>query len=58
MTRFISYLASFFIVIGLTILFLAVTYGITWQLVIAFPIAILIAYRLTVASNNRKSADN
>ena len=58
MTRFISYLASFFIVIDMTILFLAVTYGITWQMVILFPIVTLIAYRLTRASNNRKAADN
>ena len=58
MTRFISYLASFFIVIDLTILFLAVTNGITWQMIISFPIVTLLAWRLTRASNNRKAADN
>lgn len=57
MTRFISYLASFFIIIDLTILLLAATNGFTWQMVIMFPIATLIAYRLTRVSNNRKAAD-
>ena len=58
MTRFISYLASFFIVIDLAILFLGVTAGITWQMIIMFPIVTLLAWRLTKASNNRKAADN
>ena len=57
MTRFISYLASLFIVIDLLILFLGVTYGITWQLCIAFPLMTLLAWRMTRASNNRKAAD-
>lgn len=57
MTRFISYLASLFIVIDLLIIFLAFTNGITWQMVIAFPIITLVAWRTTRASNNRKAAD-
>lgn len=57
MTRFISYLASFFIVIDLAILLLGFTTGITWQMVIAFQIIALMAWRLTRASNNRKAAD-
>lgn len=57
MTRFISYAASLFILIDLLILFLAVTYGITWQMLIAFPIMTLLAWRTTRASNNRKAAD-
>lgn len=57
MTRFISYLASLFIVIDLLIIFLAFTNGITWQMVIAFPIMTLLAWRITRASNNRKAAD-
>ena len=58
MTRFISYLASFFIIVDMTILFLAVTNGVTWQMIIMFPIATLLAWRLTKASNNRKTAEN
>lgn len=58
MARFISYLASFFIIIDFTILFLAVSYGITWQMIISFPIVTLIAYRLTRTSINFKAADN
>lgn len=58
MTRFISYLASFFIVIDLAILFLGVTNGITWQMIIMFPLVTLLAWGLTNASNNRKAADN
>lgn len=58
MTRLISYLASFFILTAFTILFLAVTYGITWQMIISFPLVTLIAWRLTRASNDRKAADN
>ena len=58
MTRFISYLASFFIIADLTILFLGVTYGITWQMVISFPIITFLAWRITRSSNNRKAADN
>lgn len=58
MTRFISYLASLFIVIDMLILFLAVKYGITWQMVISFPLVTLMAWRITRASNNRKAADN
>lgn len=58
MTRFISYLASFFILIDFIILFLAVSYGITWQMIISFPIVTLLAWRLTRASNNRKAVDN
>lgn len=57
MTSFISYLASLFIVIYLLILFLGVTYGITWQLVIAFPLMTLLARRTTRASINRKAVD-
>lgn len=57
MTRFISYLASLLILIDLLILFLAVTYGITWQMCIAFPIITLAAWRTTLASNNRKATD-
>lgn len=57
MTRFISYLASLFIVIDMLIIFLAFTNGITWQMVIAFPIMTLLAWRVTRASNNRKAAD-
>lgn len=57
MTRFISYLASLFIVIDLLILFLSVTYGITWQMCIAFPIMTLLAWRTTRTSNNRKTAE-
>lgn len=58
MTRFISFLASLFIVIDMLFLFLAVTYGITWQMIISFPIVTFVAWRLTRASNNRKAADN
>lgn len=58
MTRFISYLASFFIIIDFIILFLAVTNGITWQMVILFPFVTLLAWRLTRISNNRKATDN
>lgn len=57
MTRFISYLASFFLLIDLLIIFLAFTTGITWQMCIAFPIITLVAWRATRASNNRKAAD-
>lgn len=57
MTRFISYLASLFILIDLLILFLAATTGITWQMCIAFPLVTLLAWRVTRASNNRKAAD-
>lgn len=57
MTRFISYIASFFIAVDMLILFLAVSYGIMWQMVIAFPFITLIAWRLTRASSNRKAAD-
>lgn len=57
MTRFISYLASLFILIDLLIIFLAFTTGITWQMCITFPIITLLAWRATRASNNRKSAD-
>lgn len=57
MTRFISYLASLFIVIDLLIIFLAFTNWFTWQLIISFPIITLLAWRLTRASNNRKAAD-
>lgn len=57
MTRFISYLASFFILIDMLIIFLGFTNGITWQMVIAFPIVTLVAWRVTRASNNRKAAD-
>ena len=57
MTRFISYLASFFILIDMMIIFLAFTNGITWQMAIAFPFMTLLAWRLTRASNNRKAAD-
>lgn len=58
MTGFISYLASFFILVDMLILFLAVTYGITWQMIISFPVITLLAWRLAMASNNRKAADN
>lgn len=57
MTCFISYLASLFIVIDLLIIFLALTNWITWQMVIAFPITTLGAWRITRALNNRKAAD-
>lgn len=57
MTRFISYLASFFILIDMLIIFLGFTNGITWQMVIAFPIVTLVAWRVTRASNNLKAAD-
>lgn len=57
MTRFVSYLASLFIVIELLIIFLAFTNAITWQLAIAFTLVTLLAYRTTRASNNRKAAD-
>ena len=58
MTRFISYLASFLIITDFAIVFLAVANGITWQMAIMFLIVTLLAWRLTRASNNRKSADN
>ena len=58
MTRFISYLASFFIVIDLLIIFLALTNGITWQMCIAFPFITFAAWRVTRASNKRKAVDN
>ena len=58
MTRFISYLASFFIVISVTLVLLAFTSGVTWQMIIMFPIVSLLAWRLTRASNNRKAVDN
>lgn len=58
MTRLISCLASFFIVVDMLILFLGVTYGITWQMIISFPIVTFLAWRLTRSSNNRKAADN
>ena len=57
MTRLISYLASLFILLDLLIIFLAFTNGITWQMVIAFTIMTLLAWRVTRASNNRKAAD-
>lgn len=57
MTRFISFLVSFFLLIDLLIIFLAFTNGVTWQMVIAFPIITLLAWRSTRASNNRKAAD-
>lgn len=57
MTRFISFLASLFILVDLLIIFLAFTNGITWQMCIAFPIMTLLAWRTTRASNNRKAAD-
>ena len=57
MTRFTSYLASFFIVIDLLIIFPGLTNGITWQMVIAFSIITLFGWRLTRSSNNRKAAD-
>lgn len=57
MTRFISYTASLFIVIDLLIIFLGFTNWFTWQMVIAFPIVTLVAWRITKASNNRKAAD-
>lgn len=58
MTRFISYLVSFFIALDMLILFLAVTYGITWQMIISFPIITFLAWRLTRSSNNRKATVN
>ena len=58
MTRFISYIASLFIIIYLLIIFLAFTNWITWQMVIAFPLITFLAWRVTRASNNRKAADN
>lgn len=57
MTRFISYLASLLIVIDLLIIFLAFTMGITWQMIISFPLITFLAWRLTRASNTRKAAD-
>lgn len=57
MTRFISYLASLFLLLDLLIILLGFTNGITWQMVIAFPIITLLGWRLTRASNNRKAAD-
>lgn len=57
MTRFISFFASLFIVVDLLILFLGVTYGVSWQMVIAFPLFTFLAWRTTRASNIRKSAD-
>lgn len=57
MTRFISYLASLFIVINLLIVLLALACGITWQMVILFPIVSLLSWRLARTSNNRKTAD-
>lgn len=57
MTRFISYLASLFILIDLLIILLAFTTGVTWQMCIAFPIITLGAWRITRASNNRRAAD-
>lgn len=58
MTRLISYLASFFIILDFTVLFLAFSCGITWQMIVSFPIITLFAWRLTRVSNSRKSADN
>lgn len=55
MTRFISYLASLFIMIDLLILFLSVTYGITWQMIISFQLITFLAWRTTRLSNNRKA---
>jgi len=55
--RFISYLASFFILIDLLIIFLGFTNGITLQMIIAFPIVTLLAWQVTRISNNRKAAD-
>lgn len=55
MTRVVSYLASFFMIIDFTILFLAVSYGITWQMVVSFPAITFVAWRLTRISNNRKT---
>lgn len=57
MTRFISYLASLFICIDLLIIFLAFTTGVTWQMIISFPLVTFLAWRLTRSSVNRKSAD-
>ena len=57
MTRFISYIASLFLLLDLLIIFLAFTNGITWQMCIAFPIITLVAWRTTRASNNRKAVD-
>ena len=58
MTRFISYIASLFIAIDMLILLLAVSYGITWQMIISFPFVTFLACRLTRASINRMAADN
>lgn len=57
MTRLISYLASLFILLDLLILFLGITYGITWQMIISFPLITFLAWRTTRASNIRKAAD-
>lgn len=57
MTRFISYLASLFIVTNILIVLLALTSGITWQMAILFPIVSLLSWRLTRAANNLKTAD-
>lgn len=57
MTRFISYIASLVIVIDMLILFLSVSYGITWQMIISFTIITLLGWRLTRVSNNRKADD-
>lgn len=58
MTRFISYLASLLIAIDMLIIFLAFTTGITWQMIISYPLITFLAWRTTRASNNRKAADN
>lgn len=58
MTRLISYFASFFIIVDMLILFLAVSYGITWQMIISFPIITFLAWRITRATNIRRAADN
>lgn len=58
MTRFISYAASLFIAIDMLILFLGVTYVITWQIIISFPIFTFLAWRFTRTSINRKAAVN
>ena len=57
MTRFISYLASLFLLLDLLIIFLGFTNGVTWQMVISFPIITLLGWRLTRAANNRKTVD-
>lgn len=57
MTSFILYFAFLFIMIDMLILFLAVAYGITWQMVISFPLITFLAWRVTRASNNRKASD-